>query len=139
MSDDIKKILEDVQKLGTELKTEMQSKKADDEKVNRMIDAHTKDLEALQKAQAEAKAQAERIEKLEAAMNRVGNEGKDGQDADLETKKSFERFVRDGEMPKGMKFNDDGGLEIRSMATETDTAGGYLVMPQLANFLVGRV
>jgi HK97 family phage major capsid protein len=98
----------------------------DQEKWNRMADAATKIAEIQQRQAA-----------LEAAMKRPGAGGGAPEWLD-QHKAAFDAYLREGEKPAGVKVNAEG-LEVRAMQTNVNPDGGYLVRPELAQFVVDRV
>lgn len=128
---DIKQTVEDIAKGFTALRTEVDAVKSRDvvteEKFGKMSDEITAKLAAVQEKQA----------KLEAAMSR--------QDADLKSsdkdagRAELDNYLRKGIAPEGVKISQAEGLEIRSMRTDSQPDGGFLVRPQLANFVIDRI
>lgn len=139
MSEEVKQTIEQVNKLLTELKsvkeTENMKDPMVDKKFDRMSDELTKLAEKNQTIEAEKKAMQERMDAFEAALNRKAAEGSDKR-VD-EHKKAFDAYLRSGDLDRSMK-SKDGGIEVRSMSTDSDPDGGYLVRPEFANFIVGR-
>lgn len=93
----------------------------DEDKINKII-----------KSVTEAEEQRQKLERLEAAVNRP----EFSRDADDKTQKEerakkFDAFLREGAANKAM--------EIRAMQTADNAMGGYLVRPEFANFIVDRV
>ena len=128
MSDiDIKQTVEGIEKSFADLKSELKTTKEkvdslDQKKLDRITDDITVKLEDLQKEQAA----------LKSAMNRPGASQDESKEFELEQKKAFNDFfrsVKDGKQE----------IEIRAMRTDSDPDGGYLVRPELANFVVDRV
>lgn len=142
MSEEIKKQIEQVEKLVEDIKsvknTEDMNDPLVDKKFDRMADELGKIGEDMQKKDAEKKAMEERMDSMEATLNRKGIEGSDAKDKIQEAKQAFNTFLRTGDLPEGMKLNAEGGLEIRTMSTDIDPQGGYLVLPELADFIATR-
>lgn len=139
---EVKQLIEDVNKGVATLRSEMDGLKTRDgeteQKLDRITDDITKKLEAVQKSQAEEKARADA---LEAALNRMpSGEGDKKQTAEFEEKsrKALEEYMRTGEC-EGFKIKKDEGIEIRAMSTDVNPDGGYLVRPELANFMIQRI
>jgi len=141
MLEENKSILDEIKKIATELKsvkeTEKMSDPLVDKKFDKMAEQMTQLSEKAANAEAEKKAMAERLEGVEVALARKGVDGSQKDDLIVEHKQHFENYARTGELPSGFKMRD-GGLEIRAMSTDSDPNGGYLVMPEMANFIVGR-
>ena len=99
----------------------------DEAKLSKMADDVTSKMEALQEKQR----------KLEAAMSRPGTATGD---AELQAKhrKAFDGYLREGNAPEGVKLTAEG-LEIRAMNTNVQPDGGYLVRPELAQFVIDRI
>lgn len=138
---EVKQLIEDVNKGVATLRSEMDGLKTRDgeteQKLDRITDDITKKLEAVQKSQAEEKARADA---LEAALNRMpSGEGDKKQTAEFEEKsrKALDQYLRHGEC-EGFKAGKEG-LEIRAMSTDVNPDGGYLVRPEMANFMVTRI
>lgn len=125
MSEELKKVADDINNTFGELKSELETIKSKDfiteEKHNRMVDDITSKLEEMQKKQA----------KIEAASQRHEAEEKNAE-AFAEHKQKFDTFFRDVK-------SGQAEMEIRAMSTDNNPDGGYLVRPELANFVVDRV
>lgn len=125
---DIKGQVEDIAKTFTALRSDVDAIKSrdviDEAKFNKMSDNITAQLADLQAKQA----------KIEAALNRpdVGGEQKDI------GKKALDGYLRQGIAPDGVKVGAEG-LEIRAMRTDSQPDGGFLVRPELANFVIDRI
>lgn len=77
--------------------------------------------------------------KLEAAMSRIGQGNPDeAKSAATKAKADFDAYLRKGAVPNGVSHREDTGLEVRAMSTNVNPDGGYLVIPALADFRVGR-
>lgn len=142
MSEDVKQTVDAVNKLLTELKSVKDTENMKDGLVEKKFDKIAAEVatmsEKIANEAAEKKAMQERMDSLEAALNRKAS-AVDGKDAKaVEHKKLFEEYARTGNLPANVKTRD-GGIEIRAMATDTDPDGGYLVLPQMASFVVDRV
>ena len=96
----------------------------------------TKALEANQALQMKQKADEDRLEKLEAAFNRPGAEGATKQDAALllEHKNKFTAWIK-GEI----NLKEVELFDRKSMSTNVNPDGGYLVRPELLNTMVTRI
>ena len=139
MSDfaEIKGLVEKINPTLTELRSEVDAMKASapkdvvtEEKHQRMADDVAAKMEALQAKQA----------KLEAAMNRPGAGEAKGMDADLEQKHrdAFKQYMANGTLPEGFKAGSEG-VEVKSMSTDVNPDGGYLVRPALSDTIITRV
>lgn len=128
----------------TELKTELETLKKSGEKnaemetkLDKITDSITKSAEQLQEIDRKQKA-------MEAAMNRIDQIG-DQTKADPErvkaAKAAFKSYLLKGsDALKDTKFaHTTEGIEIRSMATDNNPDGGYLVLPAMADFMVKRL
>lgn len=133
---EIKGLVEKINPTLVELRGEIDAIKAaqpadvvTQEKHDRMADAITKQMEALQAKQA----------KIEAAMNRPGGEG-NAQDAEREAKHAaaFRQYLETCTLPEGFKASAKG-VEIKAMSTDVLPEGGYLVRPQFSATIVDRI
>ena len=142
MSDEVKSLLNEIKQLAAQVaevkKTEDLSNPEYEKKFDKMVDQLTKMSEKQQALDAEKKAVDERLEKLESTLNRKGVGNAEVNEKVAEHKQIFNDYLRNGQLPNGMKLNRDGGIEIRAMSTDVNYDGGYLVMPELASFIVGR-
>lgn len=138
MSDiqEIKGLVEKINPTLVELRSEIDGLKASqpkdvvtEEKHNRMADDITAKMADLQAKQA----------KLEAAMNRPGADDAKGINAELETKHrdAFRNYMAYGKTD-GLKETREG-IEIKSMSTDVNPDGGYLVRPELSQTIVTRI
>jgi len=143
MSEELKKAVDDVNKVIAELKsvrdTENMKDGLTEKKFDTMSDQLTKLADKIQKDADEKKAMQDRMDSLEVAISRKGVAGNEKNEKLAEHKAAFESFARSGQLPAGMKMSSDGGIEIRAMSTDNDPNGGYLVLPEMANFIVDRV
>lgn len=139
MSDfaEIKGLVEKINPTLTELRGEIDALKAaaptdvvTEEKHQRMADDITAKLAEMQTKQA----------KLEAAMNRPGAGEAKGMDAELEQKHrdAFKQYMANGTLPEGFKAGSEG-VEVKSMSTDVNPDGGYLVRPELSDTIITRV
>ena len=143
MTDEIKKLVEDVNKAAAEIKTELDNVKGDaskkgaefDAKFGKMVDDMTTASDKLKLIEAKQTA-------LEAALARSDMSGKKSEDEIItKSKEALNKFLRKGE--KGIegssfKYTESDGIEIRGMSTNVNPDGGYLVIPELADFMVTR-
>jgi len=149
--EEIKKLLDSVNSGVVAMRTEVNElsaknktfETADSEtkqKLDRISDSVTKALADIQAAQAKAEA-------VEAAVQRLGlvaQHMKDGDPAIVEkSKKALDHYLRKGTC-EGFTVRDGEGVEVRgfdkrTMSTDQDPEGGYLVLPEQANFMVNRV
>lgn len=97
-----------------------------EEKHNRMAEDITAKLATIQTEQA----------KLRAALERPG--GGTAEDVAAEHQKAFNAYLRKGTVPEFVT-NGSEGLEVRAMSTQVPADGGFLVRPELATFVAGRV
>lgn len=137
MTDQIKDLAEGLNKTAAEIKSELDNIKGDatkqgsewNAKFDKMVADLTAKHDAIQAENAEVKAKAEA---LEAAVARAETSEKNSDEAELaERKKKFEDFLR-------TKSANKEELEIRSMSTDVNPDGGYLVYPELQAFMVTR-
>jgi len=141
---EVKTLVTQVNEGLTALKSELESVKGEqaknaefNAKLDKITDQVTKASEQLQEQDRKAKA-------LEAAMNRIdatGGQSKADPEKVKESKAAFAEYLRGGESAiRGTKFKHTAeGLEIRSMSTDNNPDGGYLVMPEMADFMVTRL
>lgn len=141
MTDEVKQMVDEIKKLAHELKSTKENENLKDtlteQKFDKMADEVTQLSERLQKEEAEKKAVQDRLDAFEAALNRKGLDGGEAEEKVAEHKAAFDNYLRNGVVPEGIKMRD-GGLEIRAMSSDSDPDGGYLIMPEMANFIVGR-
>lgn len=126
----LKEIVEGVNKSFADLKTELDNTKSkvdslDELKLDRITDDITKKLQEVQEKQAKTQAM---IERGDFSANDIDSEKKMLE----EHKAKFETFMRTEEL---------GQIEImpKAMSTDVNPDGGYLVRPELANFVADRV
>jgi len=133
---EIKGLVEKINPTLVELRAEVDEMKSNapkdvitEEKHNRMADAITAQMSELQTKQA----------KLEAAMRRPSSEGK-ADDGEMEAKHrdAFREYMAYGTLPAGFKAGSDG-VEVKAMSTDVNPDGGYLVRPELSDFIVSRI
>ena len=144
MTEEVKNLLADINKVAAEIKTELDSVKGDaskkgaefDSKFGKMVDEMASASDKLKAIEAKQTA-------LEAALARADMSGKKSEDEIItKSKEALNAYLRKGE--KGLsgtdfKFSESDGIEIRSMATNVNPDGGYLVIPELADFMVTRM
>lgn len=139
---------EEIKELGNEimgsvasLRTELDSIKGkvdslDDLKLDKIVDDITLKMEKSQKAQQEAEA---KMKSIEAAIQRSDVSGESATNEYVEkSKEAFREYLASGEVKHGFKVTTDG-IEVRAMSTDVNPDGGYLVRPEFADFIVGRV
>jgi HK97 family phage major capsid protein len=124
---DIKEVVAGIEGSFADLKSELATIKGkqdsyDEEKLTRITDDITKNLEQMQAEQQKMKAAMERQEKASEA----------GDDIEAKHAEQFNSFLRD------IKSGKDE-IEVRSMSTDANPDGGYLVRPQFVNKVVDRV
>jgi len=138
MSDiqEIKGLVEKINPTLVELRSEIDGLKASqpkdvvtEEKHKRMADEITAKVADLQAKQA----------KLEAAMNRPGADDAKGINAEVEAKHrdALRAYMAYGKTD-GLKETREG-IEIKSMSTDVNPDGGYLVRPELSQTIVTRI
>jgi HK97 family phage major capsid protein len=136
MSDlnEIKGLVEGINKVLMPLRDEVDALKGktrdaiDEAKLQAMADKVTSDMATLQEKQR----------KLEAAISRPGAGASASNEIAAEHRKMFDAYLREGTAPAGIKMSAEG-LEIRAMNTNVQPDGGYLVRPELAQFVVDRI
>lgn len=140
-----KKLSQEVMKAVAEQKTaldeERKGRKQDADKMAKLEKSISEGLETVQKLQSQAAEEKSKREALEVALSRVGQTAESKGRTDEKTRKAFDMFMRQGEIAEG--FKAAGGqkgieIEIKTLATNNDPAGGYFIMPELADFVVGR-
>jgi HK97 family phage major capsid protein len=133
---EIKGLVEKINPTLVELRSEIDAIKSSapkdvitEEKHNRMAEDITAKMAEMQSKQA----------KLEAAMQRPGGEGK-ATDAEAEAKHrdALREYMAYGTLPAGFKAGSEG-VEIKSMSTDVNPDGGYLVRPELSDTIVSRI
>ena len=141
-TENIEKLVGQINEAVVALKGEQDQKsKADEQRMDRISKDLTETAEKLQKAQAEKAEMEKRMDSLEAAMSRADTKGGEAQKEEFLKKQAeaMDSYLRDGILPEGFKLNREGGIEVRALSTEVDPEGGYLVRPELANFVATRV
>lgn len=140
----VQELVKEVNSGLTTLKSELESLKKGQEKsvevetkLDKITDSVTKAAEQLQELDRKQKA-------MDAAMNRIdqlGDQGKATPERVRESKAAFKEYMLKGpDALSGTKFKSTAeGLEIRGMATDNNANGGYLVIPEMADFLVQRL
>lgn len=133
---EIKGLVEKINPTLVELRAEVDEMKSNapkdvitEEKHNRMAEDITAKMVEMQAKQA----------KLEAAMQRPSAEGK-ASDAEVEAKHrdALREYMAYGTLPSGFKAGSEG-VEIKSMSTDVNPDGGYLVRPELSDTIVSRI
>jgi HK97 family phage major capsid protein len=120
-------IVEGVNKSFGDLRSELEGIKESqkdvitEEKLNRITDDITTKLEEVQKENA----------KVQARLDRPGSETKN-EEMLTEHKDAFDKFMRS-------KSNGEIEILAKAMSTDVNPDGGYLVRPELANFVIDRV
>lgn len=139
-----KELIEKVNSGLTALQSEMADIKKDanrgvelEAKLDKITDSVTKAAEQLQQVEAKNKA-------IEAMMNRidlVGEQKTADPEKVKESKAAFKAYLAEGnDALRDTKFKATAeGLEIRSLSTDNNPNGGYLVLPQMADFMVTRL
>lgn len=139
-----KKLSQEAMKVFTELKTSLDEEKAgrkqDGEKIAKLEKAYGEAIEKVQGLTGKIDAEQKAREAIETAMSRqnVGSDQK-GKTSD-ETKKAFNLFMREGKAAPGFHVGGAAGneIEMKTLATNTDSAGGFFVMPEQVDWIVGR-
>lgn len=144
---EVKTLVDKVNEGIVALQSELSAVKGDvarngelNDKLDKMAEQVTKSAEALQLVNQKQAA-------MEAAMNRIdvaGDKRKASPEVVTKSKALFREFARTGEVPSdsGFKMVRDGnkvGFEVRGMSTDNNPNGGYLVLPEMADFMVTRV
>ena len=123
---EIKGLVEKINPVLTELRSEVDAVKnrdvIDEAKFDKMTGEITSKMEEMQKAQA----------KMQAALNRP-DFGNGDPEFLADHAKKFGDFMRDTSKTNKTE------LEVRAMSTNVQADGGYLVRPELSNFVVSRV
>lgn len=146
MSDNLKEIkglVETVNSGLADLKSDQDSIKGkvdalDELKLDRQIEEITAKMDKIQEVERKQEA-------LESAMERVSQDAEKSDETPeivQKSKEAFQEYLRTGDTRaiKDAGFNHgDEGVEIRSLQTAIDTDGGYLVRPELADFVINRV
>ena len=133
MSDlnEIKGLVEGINSTLMPLRAEVDALKSrdvlDETKLAKMAEDVTAKMEALQEKQR----------KLEAAVSRPGTASGDAE-MHAKHRKAFDMYLRSGDAPEGVKVTAEG-LEVRAMNTNVNPDGGYLVRPELAQFVIDRI
>ena len=114
-------------------------KAVDEAKLEKMVSQVTE-------AGAELQAIKQKQNALEAAMNRIDQRGAaaGAKDEAVEASKAaYKSFLRTGELGNAkfkLKSLEGGeGIEIKAMQTDVLPEGGFLVLPELADFVADRV
>lgn len=136
MSDEqktVKELANNIESTYADLKTELDSVKGkvdsiDEKKHDAMIEDILQKCEELQKQQSALEAKAQRHEMAAA-------EGHDFSDH----KTAFVEWMRDKSSRKEIDIIGQSEFHTKSMSTDVNPDGGYLVRPELANFVVDRV
>lgn len=128
MTENLKEIVEGINKTFGEFRSDLEGVKGkvdafDAEKQDKQAESITKQLEELQKSQAKMQAKLERPD-----FDAKADEGEMlSKHAD-----AFDKFMRS---------KDAGEIEImaKAMSTDVNPDGGYLVRPELSQFVIDRV
>ena len=141
-----KKISVEAMKTMAELKTsldeERKGRAQDADKLKRLEDASTKSIEEVQKLTAAIADEKRNREAVEAAVSRM-NLGAGGDvkgKTDEKTAKAFDSFMRKGQLEEGFKFSgQDNQVELKTLSSNNDPAGGFFLMPDRLDRVVSRV
>lgn len=138
MSDfaEIKGLVEKINPTLVELRSEIDAIKSNAPKDVITQDKHNKMAEDITAKMAEMQSKQA---KLEAAMQRPNGDGK-ANDAEYEAKHrdALREYMAYGTLPSGFKAGSDG-VEVKAMSTDVNPDGGYLVRPELSDFIVSRI
>jgi len=145
---EMKQLGENLQKAAAEIRSELDGVKASvkdsaefSAKFDKMLDQLTKTND---KIQVEFKAMQDQQKQHEALLARRDVDGSEQKASELveKSKNALRSYLRKGangfEGETGFKIDTDGGIEIRAMSTDSNADGGYLVIPEIANFMVKR-
>ena len=142
---EMKKLSEQAMGLFTELKSEMETKKNADalqeQKLEKMSAAHTDALAKIQALQGQVAEEKKQREAIETALSRASFVGGDSSKTKTPeaSRKAFDLFMRTGEVAQGFKSVGGNSIELKTLATNINPDGGYFVMPEMVDFVVGRV
>lgn len=127
MSEEIKNLAEAIKGQYTEVKS------ATDALEKRVEENEKKSAESIQEVSEKIDAVVASQEEIKAAVNRPEFSGEKNDNVEAVHKAAFDAFMRD--------VKTQGEIEIvgKAMSTDSDPDGGYLVRPELANFVVNRV
>lgn len=125
---EIKSLVEGIARDVTDMRQQVEAVKGADyvttDKLQKAADAITAQVADLQAKQARIEAASQRMD--------APQEAKDKGRADVDA------FLRKGTLPSGINVTADG-VEIKSMATNDNAGGGFLVRPALADFVVTQI
>jgi HK97 family phage major capsid protein len=104
-------------------------------KLDKITEEVTRSAETLQE-------QKRKTDAINAAMNRLGDSSSQDSGIVAESKAAFVEFLRKGQSDNDkftkIKEGSMTGYEVRSMSTNNNANGGYLVVPEIADFMVKR-
>lgn len=140
-----KKLSQEAMKVFTEMKTDLDAEKKgrviDQEKLAKMEKSHGELLEKIQGLTGAVSEEKKAREAVETALSRmnIGGESKEGKTSP-EVKKALEQFMRTGQVASGFKAGgpNQNEIELKTLSTNTDTAGGFFVHPEVVDLIVGR-
>lgn len=141
MSDNIEGLLAQVNTGIAAIKSEVDGVKAkvaqsaeQEVKLSKIAEDVAKAAEAIQAQQLKSAA-------IEAAINRIGDASPGKGAKSAEAKAALREYLVKGDKAdiKGVKVRDGEGIEIRAMSTTSDPDGGYLVIPEIADFMAKRL
>ena len=99
-------------------------------------------IDMSQKREAELKAAADRIEKLEAAVSRPAG-GKEGESDKKAASEAFNEFLKKGAFSgQSHDFGDfikHKNLDVKALSVNSDADGGFIVMPAFGGVIETRV
>lgn len=127
MSEELKNVAEEIKGKFTEVKS------ATDALQERVEANEKKSADSMKEVSEKIDAVVTSQEEIKAAVNRPDFNGEKSDNVEKAHKAAFDAFMRD--------VKTQGEIEIvgKAMSTDSDPDGGYLVRPELANFVVDRV
>jgi HK97 family phage major capsid protein len=140
---ELKKLIEDGNKVITSLRSEVDGIKAADvvktEKIGRMEAELAANLAAKQAADLSAKALETRLADMETKMARPNGLPKPGDEAATEYKEAFLNFVRHPQDPSAGQKLYDLNRKAADVRTSTVGSGGYALPEQIATDIAKQV
>ncbi len=139
-----KKLSQEAMKVFTEMKTDLDAEKKgraiDQEKLGKMETKHGELLEKIQTLTGAVDAEKKAREAIETAMSRNKTGAVEEGKTAPEVKKALESFMRTGQVAAGFKAGgpNQNEIELKTLSSNTDTAGGFFVHPEVIDLIVGR-
>jgi HK97 family phage major capsid protein len=102
----------------------------------------TEHMELRQKAEATQKALEQRLAEVETAFNRSKREGNKETEEKHEYEEKFVDWMRKGQLSESfdkLRVSEAKFMEQKAMSVGTDSAGGYLVTPQVSSMVTTRI